>query len=183
MDELLVPVGIAVAGWLIAHFSRLHFEKRTAQLVRVNEQLEYLYGPLMATLTASHETWVSFTKHHWPSHGMQSYFGQGEDQLSEVELQKWRTWMVNVFHPLNEKVESTIIDNIHLIDGDEIPEAFTQALSHVGAYRAVIAQWESEDYSEHISVNNWPTEGLMDYVKPVFEELTLKQSKLLGKKT
>ncbi len=90
--------------------------------------------------------------------------------------------MINVFHPLNEKVEAIIIENIHLIEGDEIPKAFTQALSHVSAYRAVIAQWESGDYSEHVSVNNWPAKGLMESVKPVFEELTKKQSKLLGKK-
>lgn len=183
MEKVIVGALIAVTGWLVAHFSKLHFEKRSAQLARINEQLENLYGPLMATLTASHETWVSFTKKHWPSHGMPEYFGKGKDQLSEAELLKWRTWIVNVFHPFNERVESIIIENIHLIEGDEIPEAFTQALCHVSAYRAVIAQWANEDFSEHVAVNNWPTKDLMDSVKPVFDELTQKQSKLLGKKT
>lgn len=180
MEKVIVGALIAVGGWLVAHFSKLHFEKRSAKLARINEQLENLYGPLMATLTASHETWVSFTGKHWPSHGMKGYFGKEQDQLSEAELRRWRTWIVNVFHPLNERVESIIIDNIHLIEGDDIPEAFTKALSHVSAYRAVIAQWEAEDYSEHVSVNNWPTKELMDSVSPVFNELTIKQSKLLG---
>lgn len=72
MVKVIVGALIAVGGWLIAHFSRLHFEKRSAKLARINEQLEKLYGPLMATLTASHETWVSFQYKHWPSHGMKA---------------------------------------------------------------------------------------------------------------
>jgi len=183
VEKVIVGVCIAVAGWLVTHFSRLHFEKRSAQLSRVNEQLGKLYGPLMATITASHETWVAFSKEYWPTHGMPGYFGTGQDQLSQDELEIWRTWILNVFHPLNEKVERVIIENIHLIDGEDIPEAFTQALAHVSAYRAVIAQWQKGNFSHHVSVNNWPTKKLRSAVMPVFKKLSEKQTKLLGEKS
>ena len=125
--KVIVIAVIAVLGWLITHFSKIYFEEKTARLLRVNDQLEKLYGPLMATLTSSHETWEAFRKKYWPSHGMAGYFGNGQDQLSEVELERWRTWIENVFHPLNERVEKTILENIHLIEEEEIPEVFTQA--------------------------------------------------------
>ena len=182
MEKLVLAASIAVFGWIITHFSKLYFDKRNAQLNRINEQLEKLYGPLMATLIASHETWLSFSKKHWPSHGMQGYFGKGDDKLSGIELERWRTWVKNVFHPLNERVEKIIIENTHLIEGDEIPGSFTKALSHVSAYRAVIAQWEKDDFSEHLSVNNWPSKDLKASVEPIFNSLTQEQSKLLGKK-
>ncbi len=181
MEKVIVGALIAVIGWLVAHFSKLHFEKRSARLNRINDQLKNLYGPLMATLTANNETWEAFTKKHWPSHGLKGYFGKGADTLSEEELSRWRTWMVHVFHPLNERIEKVIIENIHLIEGDEIPDSFTKPLSHVSAYRAVKFQWDKENYSEYLSVNNWPTQELLNDVKPIFLALSHEQSKLLGK--
>lgn len=46
MEDIIYGVYIAVGGWLIAHFSKLHFEKRAGQLARMSDQLEKLYGPL-----------------------------------------------------------------------------------------------------------------------------------------
>ena len=181
MDKNIIPALIVVLGWIVTHCSKLHFDKRSAKLQLINDQLEKLYGPLMATLIASHETWEGFVSKHWPKHGMKGYFGKGQNTLSEEELERCRTWITSVFHPLNERVESIIIENIHLIEGDEIPKAFIKALSHVSAYRAIIAQWENKNYSEHVSVNNWPTKELMDAVKPIFNQLTIEKAKLLGK--
>ena len=62
--------------------------------------------------------------------------------------------MENVFEPVNARAEEILTDHADLLESDEIPDAFVNALAHIAAHRAVLAQWKAGDYSEHVSVNN-----------------------------
>ncbi len=184
LKVLAVVVGaiIAVGGWIFTYCNRLSFDRRTAKLERINKQLRELYGPLYARLEANSETWCAFAEKYWPEHGETGYFaGQGDaSKLTETEKQRWITWMTNVFQPQNKKIADLIVDNIDLIEGADIPQSFLNGLAHINAYNAILAQWESGDHSEFVSVNNWPYHELMNDVKPSFNRLRKAQQELLG---
>ncbi|MAT13710.1 MAG: hypothetical protein CMJ46_00385 [Planctomyces sp.] len=115
--------------------------------------------------------------------GNPAYFpNRDASRLTEEEKQRWITWMKEVFHPLNERVERLILDNLDLVEGDTIPVAFREALAHVVTYRAVLAQWAAGDYSEYLSINNWPGADLMAAVKPHYEKIRSEQRRLLGQR-
>lgn len=54
--------------------------------------------------------------------------------------------MKNVFQPLNQQTAELILRNVDLIEDEDIPTAFLNALSHVHAYNAILAQWENNDF-------------------------------------
>lgn len=176
---IMVAATIAVIGWGITYFHKWYFDNKANQLDRVNRQLKELYGPLYIRLKASQETWDAFWQKHRPSHGRSHYFGANVE-VTEKEKEVWRNWMTNVFEPTNAKTEEVILSNIDLLDSNEIPEAFVKALAHIAAYKAVLADWEKENYETHVSVNNWPSRELLAVVKPEYEKLKLKQKKLLN---
>ncbi|WP_271408368.1 hypothetical protein [Pseudomonas sp. Q1-7] len=172
-------VMVAAIGWVITYFHKLHFDKKANKLDRVNKQLKELYGPLYARLMASHRTWEAFWKKHQPAHGGSSYFGN-DAKVTDREKEIWRNWMTNVFEPLNSETEKLILKNIDLLESDEIPKAFIDALAHIAAYKAVLADWKQSDFSNHVSVNNWPSRELLAIVKPEYERLRALQRKLVG---
>lgn len=180
--SVIVAALLAIGGWLFTYFNGLAVDRRSAKLERLNKQLRELYGPLYAQLVANDETWHAFSEKHWPAHGESAYFGDGGDasRLTEQEKMRWVTWMKNVFQPMNKLVADLIVQNIDLVEGEEVPASFLNAVAHVNAYNAILAQWEAGDLSEFVSVNNWPFEALMSDVKPVYKRLRQEQQELLG---
>lgn len=170
---------IAVLGWITTYFHKWYFDKKSNRLDRVNKQLRELYGPLYAILMASDATWEAFWKNHRPSHGQNSYFGKNLN-VTDSEKETWRNWMENVFEPFNAETEKLILKNIDLLESDQIPKSFISALAHIAAYKAVLYNWHQSDFSNHISVNNWPSRELLATVKPEYEKLRALQRKLLG---
>lgn len=184
-DEVIkiVPVAsaalIAVLGWVATYFHKWHFDKKANKLDRVNKQLRELYGPLYAMLMAGNATWEAFWKNHRPSHGKNSYFGNGVN-VTDEEKEVWRNWMENVFEPFNAETEKLILKNIDLLESDHIPSSFVDALAHIAAYKAVLSNWQRSDFSNHVSVNKWPSQELLATVKPEYEKLRALQRKLMG---
>ncbi|MEP5766223.1 MAG: hypothetical protein ABJ308_16615 [Halieaceae bacterium] len=178
LSGLAVSILVASTGWLVAYTSKRKHDSRLAQLDRVNRQLRELYGPLYIGLEAANRTWNSFWENYKPSHGEDYYFGPSVE-VTDDEKRVWRIWLENVFEPMNAKAEAILTNSIDLFDSDEIPDAFIDALAHIAAYRAVLAQWKESDFSEHTSVNNWPREELIAIVKPAYDELRERQRELL----
>lgn len=176
---MIIAALVAVIGWGMTYFHKWYFENKANQLDRVNRQLKELYGPLYVRLIASQETWNAFWQNYRPAHGRNHYFGSNVE-VTDKEKAVWRNWMTNVFEPMNAKTEEVILSNIDLLEGNEIPEAFIDALAHIAAYKAVLADWEKGDFSTHVSVNNWPSRSLLEAVEPEYELLKEKQSKLLN---
>ncbi len=176
---IVAAILVATMGWGITYFHKWHFDNKANKLDRVNKQLRELYGPLYARLMASQTTWEAFWKIHRPAHGRNSYFG-ADLHVTDKEKEIWRTWMTNVFEPLNAETEKLILKNIDFLESDEIPKPFIDALAHIAAYKAVLANWKQSDFSSHTSVNNWPSRELLEIVRPEYQKLRALQRKLMN---
>lgn len=170
---------IAAGGWLFTYFHSRATEARRARLARVNSQLRLLYGPLYARLLAGEAAWQAFSGNYWPAHGQAGFFTPGFE-TTDAEAARWRLWMREVFYPLNLKLESLITDHLDLLDGNEMPQAFVEALAHIAAYHAVLKQWEDGNFNENVSVVNFPGQKLLAVVKPQYEKLLRQRETLLA---
>jgi hypothetical protein len=87
--------------------------------------------------------------------------------------------MSEVFMPLNLRLEKTIVENGDLIIEKEMPKCFLSLCAHVAAYKPVSKKWESGDFSEHVSLSNFPMD-LGQYVGASYSHLKTEQAALLG---
>lgn len=172
---LWIPLLVAFLGYLLTYSNNVRMEDRKTRLKYLSDQLQVLYGPLFSLSHASHQAWGELTKILRPHSGV--LFDESHP-LSEAELEKWRLWMTTVFQPLNLRMEEAIINNAHLIVGSDMPVPFQDFLAHVEAYRAVIRQWEVNDFSQHTASLPYPV-ALDSYLKRTFLDLSHHQSKLL----
>ena len=83
--------------------------------------------------------------------------------------------------PINLKIEKTIVENSHLIDGSEMPKEFRDVLVHVEAYKTTIKRWEENDFTRHTSYNNYPVNFLV-LVSKTYADLKRTQAKMIGMK-
>lgn len=174
-----VTIVVATFGWVFTYVHASYRSRKEARLELVNAKLRLLYGPLYSRLLAGSEAWDAFYNSKWPKHGQSGYFTDGFP-LSEEEMATWRHWMTHVFHPLNKRLEATIVEHVDLIEGDDLPKVFTDVLAHIHVYDAVLRSWEKGDFSEHTSIINFPADEMMKAVEPVFFELRDEQKKLSG---
>lgn len=168
---------VAAAGWVFTYFYGRWTASRQAKLEHINRQLGQLYGPLYARLIAGNEAWGAFTAKYWPQHGQDAYFAQGYD-TSEEEKRRWRLWMKEVFFPNVAEIERIIVHNLDLVEGEGIPPAFLDFLSHIAVYRAVLKQWEQHNFSEHASIIDYPFDDLKRAVEPVYRALMAEKERL-----
>jgi hypothetical protein len=172
---LLVTVALAFVGYLVKYVNDLAIARRKDKLERVNLQLKNLYGPLYATGRASEIAWQAFRSRYRPG---KAFFGT-QPAPNDDELAAWRLWMSEVFMPLNLRLEKTIVENGDLIIEEQMPECFLSLCAHVAAYKPVMKNWQSGDYSQLMSVSNYP-DDLLKYVESTYSELKHTQAALLG---
>jgi hypothetical protein len=172
--SISVTVILAFVGYIIAHWNNIRLENRKAQIKFITEQVQNLYGPLLSLSAASKEAWLQFRSRCRPGGAFFSSPPPTEDDLAN-----WRLWMSDVFMPINLKMEAAIIENAHLIEGDEMPKAFSDLIAHVEVYKIVIKNWEKNNFAEHTSYLNYPDE-LDDYVSKIFLTLKRRQMALIG---
>jgi len=89
--------------------------------------------------------------------------------------------MTEVLMPLNEMKEQLILRNAYLIREAEIPECLLMFVAHSSAYKAVLKRWSDGDYSEHLSIIEFP-EDLDFYASTSYQELKAEQLRLLRRK-
>ena len=82
--------------------------------------------------------------------------------------------------PLNRRMVEAIVSNADLLDG-EMPSEFLELVAHVTAYEVVLARWETNDFSEHVSVINFPR-ALQSRVETSYKQLRQRQRRLLANK-
>jgi hypothetical protein len=165
---------LAFVGYIVKYLNDLAIARRRDRLDRVNAQLRLLYGPLFSLSKAGSAAWTSFRNIY--KHG-EPYFTESR-KPTELELQAWRLWMSNVFMPLNRRMMEAIVVNADLLEG-EMPPEFLELVSHVAAYEVVLARWQLNDFSEHVSTKNFP-KGLADRVRLDYERLRSIQRDLLA---
>jgi hypothetical protein len=173
---LAVTVGLAVSGYAFTYRNNLRIDQHKARLERVNRQLSELYGPLLALSSAGNIAWQGFRSRYRPGVGP---FWSTESPPNEQETFAWRLWMVEVFMPLNLRMEAAIVDKSDLLDEDHMPQELLLLCAHVSAYKTLLRRWESGDFSEHASIVKFPPE-ISTYVGAEFARLKREQERLLG---
>jgi hypothetical protein len=172
---LIVTVIVAFSGYLITHRSELSRARRAERLELIDRRINEFYGPLYIVIQDSYISYMTLLN----KHNKTSSFLERDKQPTEQELLDWRIWMTNVFMPLNLHVEKLVLENAYLIREEKIPECLIQFLTHVSAYKAILKKWETGDYSELISVNDFPRE-LGEYATSSYQELKQEQLRLIG---
>ena len=72
------------------------------------------------------------------------------------------------------------IEVLKLIDAiQDVPDELRAFLNHVISWKAVLSDWEADDFSRIAAVNKYPTE-MKAYVKGRYERLKASQARLLG---
>src|SRR4029079_12821943 len=98
---------------------------------------------------------------------------------TDREIAEWKVWLPTVLMPLNEFREQLILKNSHLIRETEFPPCLLHFVAHVAAYKAVLKRWEQSDYSELLSIIDFPRE-LDTYAAQSYAELKAEQARLIG---
>ncbi|MCG2644281.1 MULTISPECIES: hypothetical protein [Bradyrhizobium] len=169
-------VVLAFIGYFAKYLNDLAIARRRDRLDRVNAQLRLLYGPLFALDQATAVAWQEFRKKNKPG---EPYFSASRPP-TDLQLEAWRLWMSKTFMPLNRRMMEAIVSNADLLEG-EMPSEFLALVAHVTAYEVVLARWEKNDFSEHVSVINFPS-GLRSKVTADYQMLRAEQRRLLASK-
>ncbi|HJP95805.1 MAG TPA: hypothetical protein VJ843_00380 [Candidatus Saccharimonadales bacterium] len=174
---LAVSILIAAVGFVAKYINDVKIAQRKDRLERVSRQLKEFYGPLYALIEASEIAWRGFRRKYRPN---QSYW-RSEPYPNEEEAAAYRLWMREVFMPLNLRMEKVIVENADLLDDEKMPACLLTVCAHVSAYKTVLKRWESGDYSEHLSIVNFPGKELREYIERVYSRLKNEQEKLVGR--
>jgi len=67
-----------------------------------------------------------------------------------------------------------------LLIEDDLPMPLQLFCAHVAAYKVVFERWGKNDFSEHTSVMNYPTDEMASYLERSFKLLKANQARLLG---
>jgi len=138
---LVVSIILAIATAAIGYIVNFVDDHRKAKILKANTQVEKLYGPLYAYSVASRRAWDDL---HTLA-GRSTYYFDDRDMPNAEQVELWRRWMKEVLMPINKKMESTVVDNAQLLDGDTIYPLFVDLISHVESYKATIANWKDTD--------------------------------------
>ena len=185
-----VTLLVAFSGYLAKYLNDLRIAQRKDRLERVNQQLRDLYGPLFSLIKAATITWEGFREKYCSRDDFQvdgHVVGGGEGSWrgimpqSEETKRIWRHWMQNVFMPLNSEMAQLIIDHSDLLEEEDMPECLLLLSAHVHGYKGILAAWEKEDYSEHMSLTSFPIMEILPYVESSYRKLKARQARLLGK--
>ena len=175
---LIATIALAFCGYMVTYIIQRMHANREAQLSRVNLQLRNLYGPLYSTLKANEAIWSEFVSRLWPEHSQDGYFGDGTN-VTDEEKERWRIWMLEVFEPLNSRVEKLILENGDLFEDSKFPDILVDALAHIAAYRALYPKWQEGDFSVHTSLIDFPPK-LLETIEPTYRNLLARQRELSG---
>jgi hypothetical protein len=168
-NAAVLTIVLAFAGYLVTFLSSRMLARRTDMLRLVNERLNEFYGPLYVASQAGNIAYYSLLKK------------QGKTQsfpILDSEMKEWMLWMTTIFMPLNDIREKIIIDKAHLIVEEQMPQCLLDFVTHVVGYKAVLAKWAEDDYSERRSTIGWPP-AFDIYVERSYAALKAEQTRLL----
>ena len=91
--------------------------------------------------------------------------------------------MSAVFQPLNEEMARLVTQHADLIEDVEMPNCLLDLYAHVAAYRPILEGWKTGDFSEHVSLIEFPVNAILEYARAHSRRLKGEQALLLGKGT
>lgn len=165
---------LALIGLLGTYLYNLRLARRKDRLDLVTRQINEFYGPFYISTQAGKLGVAAFRK----KLGQKAVFAD-RTKPTPMELEEWKIWLPTVLMPINEHREKLILSSAHLIRESEMPSCLLLFVAHVAAYRSVLRKWEQGDYSEFLSVIDFPAE-IEAYASTSFIELKHEQARLLG---
>jgi len=168
------------AAFLAKGAYELSLARRKDKLERVNQQLRLLYGPLFSLMNVSTITWHAFIDQYCENPN----FRVGDRYAPQTpEAEKiWRHWMENVFMPLNAQMAQLVTENADLLEEEQMPDCLLKLSAHVHGYTGILAAWNKQDYSRHVSLTPFPIRDLHPYATETFRKLKARQAALIGRR-
>ncbi|MEE8045637.1 MAG: hypothetical protein V3T49_02235, partial [Dehalococcoidia bacterium] len=156
----------------------LRLATRRANLARVNEQLQYFYGPLYSNLMLELDLFGEFKEEDSLGDGFWQNFG---DNPKSEQAEAWRKWMIDVFMPINERNLRLVTERADLIEEVELPKSLRLLNLHVTSYKILHDRWRSDDFSRHLPKVFFPSQ-INEYAADHYSRLKKEQARLLGQK-
>lgn len=172
-NAAILTVILALSGYLLTTFSTHMLARRRDKLHLINKRLNEFYGPLYVASEAGNIAYRSLLKRQGK---------EKSDPILDSEMKDWTLWMTTIFMPLNDIRERVIIEKAHLIIEERMPQCLLDFVTHVVGYKAVLARWAEEDYSERRSSIGWPPEFDI-YVRHSYAALKAEQTRLMQSAT
>jgi hypothetical protein len=160
---------LAFVSYLATYLSAQVLARRKDKLELVNRRLNEFYGPLYVASQAGNIAYRSLLNKQGKT---QSY------PILDSEMKEWVLWMTTIFMPLNDVREKIIIEKAYLVVEEQMPHCLLDFVTHVVGYKAVLAKWAKDDYSERRSTIGWPPE-FDHYVERSYAALKAEQTRLL----
>lgn len=176
---LCVTVLVALLGYFFTYSNNLRIAQRKDHLERIDRQLREFYGPLLSLAEASTGTWIAFRGKYRPK---TAFWGTLEPP-NDHEVLAWRMWMSAVFQPMNEEMARLVTQHADLIEDVEMPKCLLDLYAHAAAYRPILEGWKAGDFSEHVSLIEFPVDAILEYARAHCHRLRREQALLLGKLT
>jgi hypothetical protein len=82
--------------------------------------------------------------------------------------------------PSNRQLVELIRTKSELIIESDIPLCLKDLCAHVAGYEIVLKRWEQQEFSELVSIVEYPTAALLQYTAESFELLKREQAEMLG---
>lgn len=172
--SVVVTILLALMGYLYKYFDDRSVRMRASKLVLVNKRLENFYGPLYFRSVSGGEAYQTLLRKLKKQ--------RMSENPTDAELAEWRIWYKEVFHPYNLEVENVIINHSYLILEEAIPKPLIEFVAHISEYKAIVANWENEIYTEHFASKIFPKD-LKAYIHSSYKKLKAEQMELLKLKS
>jgi hypothetical protein len=166
-------VFVAILGAAAAYLNNKVLQRRNERLRWLSAQLSELYGPLVMIGAANRIAFLEFERRYAPE-GEKMFGKSTTDDIRRV----WRIWVETVFMPNNRRMLEILQSKGHLLVEDKMPEVLLQVAAHTYGYEALLTRWRENDFSEYLSVVDFPSE-FHEYTQSRFRILKAQQLRLL----
>ncbi|MCP4219747.1 MAG: hypothetical protein GY765_34260 [bacterium] len=176
MVPLVIPVVLAIVGYLYTYISGKRLEQRKNRLARINRQLDEFYGPLLATVKANDCAWTNFKEKYLQVDGKKRSITK--NPLNRKEAWEHRNWMDTVFMPNNEALYKIITEKTSLLEGNNgIPKPLLDLATHILEARTELKKSTS---NKALKIKcKYPDDKLKSYCEKEFKRLKKEQSELI----
>jgi hypothetical protein len=167
-------VAATMIGWQVTAWHARKAQRLKDQLDHVNKQLAEFYGPLYVSCQAGKTAYDRLLKKVGRKSGIFDPPPADENTKREYFL-----WMRHVLTPLNDFREKLILEKAYLTRESYTPTEILEFVSHVATYRAILAKWAVNDFTEEYSKVEFP-QALDEYAERSFKQLKADQARLMG---
>ena len=175
---LIITALLGFGGYFITYWHNLRLMRRTERLQLISRQISEFYGPLFV-LTQTGERSYKALLYKLGGEKRRSVFRDPTFEVSEEDIAEWRIWVREVFMPNNLAIEKLIVEKAYLLREEKVPECLLDFITHVSGYKAVLAKWAEGDFSENLSIVDFPKE-LREYTQRSYSELKKEQLQLIN---